>query len=558
MIAEPSLPSGSGIDSIYAYARCRLTALSRVSAIRREVIVTVGMLVVLFALPFLSWWRRWTLPNSPQGYAPFVLPLVLAWLWVLRFRLVLPELDALNRRFTENSVLRFLLEEEPDPPRRLRWPLFSGGALTLLALLTGEPSLTCTAFLLLLAGIVGFRLGTNALRLVAFPLLLLATMLPLPGLVLDYPLQRLQSLLFKFVTHLLQVGGLQAEQTVEGNPIQIGTGTAEYDFYAAYIGTGLAEAGLFLLLLLWFLSLVTAPPRARFSAFLCGSVWITIVLVLRLTLLGWLSTADRDLMTTLVVPTLWLVPLVGIAGQWLILRGFRCLRVQEWVAFKREAEEPFEAEDVTLYAAPRRYRTVLSRLLVGTLVLGLAAEGAVALYSTARPTVLPPVRLDTWQRARTDPPKSDTQRDSPPAAYFLYTSEQQAPLYVSVAHVTTLNALRAPWHYLLGTDGMLSAGQEKPVPRQGQRLPVRMLQIAHDRQDVILILHWVQSYGEDPILYPLDTPGEIATSLLTHAPLTVCDIWMVLGPDSDADKFVALMSRLADQVDAQIKAGRRN
>ncbi len=566
MIADPSLPAESEITSVYAYARARLAALLRDPTNRREIALTVGILVALFALPFLSWWRRWTLPASPQGYAVFTLPLALLWLWLFRYRLVLPELDALNERFTENSVLRFLLEEEPEPARRQRWPLIAGGLLTVFALWTGEPSFTCAAFLLLLTGIVGYRFGAQAQRLLRFPLLFLVTMLPLPGLLLDTPLARLQSLLFKIVTHLLQIFGMTADLAAEGNPLQIGPEASRYELYAAFIGTGFAEAGLFLLLTLWFLSLVSAPVRARIAAFAVGVVWIGALLVLRLALLSWVSTQDQELLAALAPLTRWLLPVLGLAGEWVVLRYFRCLRIQEWVAVRGEGKFQSGARgEIALHPASRSFRTGLLRLLAATLVVGLWAEWADAPLNGVSPIpiemspiALSPARFESWTRTRVGPPKGDAQRDRSAAANYLYTSDSQPPLYVSVACAGTLNAFRAPWHYLLGPDGMLMSDQEKPIPREGQQLPVRMLQIARDRDDMIVLIHWTQPFGEEPLLDVLDTPSQIARTLLTHIPLYVCDVWTVATADSDGDKLIAAMTRLADQVDARIKAGRRD
>src|SRR5262249_44568397 len=123
MIAESSFESGSPSSPIWGYARQRLRTLARDPAARLDVGIATALLAVLFAPALMSWWRAWTVPGWVQNYAVFIIPLTLLWLWINRLRLVIPELDELNAQYTEASVLRYLQEEEPEPPKRLRWPL---------------------------------------------------------------------------------------------------------------------------------------------------------------------------------------------------------------------------------------------------------------------------------------------------------------------------------------------------------------------------------------------------------------------------------------------------
>jgi hypothetical protein len=556
MIAD-SLPSPQDeITSFTEYARCRLFSLWRQPTVRREVALVVGLLALLFAPALLTWWRRWTLPDSPQGYAVFVLPLALAWLWLVRYRIVLPEFDALNERFTENSVLRFLLEEEPEPARRRLWPFLLGALLTLFAYWTGEPAFTCTAFIALLAGLVVYRLGTQACRVVAFPLLLLLTMIPLPNMLFDMVFTRGQHVVFKMVTHLLQIFGLPADLAIEGNPLQLGSGTSAYQLYAAHTGVGFAEAGVFLLVTIWFLSLVAAPLRARLMALLFGFFWISALLVLRLTLLGWIGTQDGELAASLSGLTRWLLPVIGVAGQWFLLRLFKCRTLSEWVSPEREKAGDAGPVEVPLYPAPARYRTRLLGILGAVTALSLTAYAVTKTQAAAEPIPELPAQVETWKRSPARLPQGDAQRDHPPAAYSLYLSGEQVPVQVSVARATTLNAFRAPYRYLLGPDGMLIHGQEMSIPREGERLPVHQLMILQDRDDLLAAIHWTQFRGDEPILDPLDVPGTIADTLLTHRPLYVCDVWMALNRDVEFDKVKSQLIHFADRLDAQIRSGK--
>ena len=325
-----------GVATVWEFARLRIRAGLQSRAIRLEIGGVALALALLFALPLLTWWRHWAQPNSAQNYALWILPLIAGWLWVNRLRVVLPELDELNERFTERSVLRFLVEEEPEPPKRLRWPLGFAVALTLLALRLGDPTFTGAAFALLLVGIVGYRLGTTALRVLFFPLCLLVLMIPAPGFFLDGINKRADVILMKITLHLMQIAGYNAEMGQDSNPMQLygPPGKALQLLYSGYIGNGVAEAGLFLLLTLCLLSLYEAPFRAKFLAFALGGVWVTLLVIARVFLLAALiHPLDEDVYAVLIPLTRWAIPVLGLAGQMLILRGLKCRKFHEWVAF---------------------------------------------------------------------------------------------------------------------------------------------------------------------------------------------------------------------------------
>ncbi len=315
----------------WQYADFRMRSWLENTTLRREVLLAAGMLLLLFGSAFFTWVRRWMLPGSIQGYAVWVLPLTLGWLWVNRRKIVLPELDALNQQFTERSVLRYLVEEKPEEPKRLLWVLLIGAMLTLAALRFGEPGLTCLAFVVLLTGIIAYRLGTQALRVLAFPLAFLALMIPVPGIATDYLHYRIQALLFKVTRNLLQIVGINAELSPDANPLML-FGNPHFDLFAGQVGTGIAEAAVFLLLLLCWLSLIASPFRYKLVGFIVGVVWICLIVSVRLVVLAGVGRGmDKDYFALLVPISLWLIPFLGLAGQWVILRGLKCRQLHEWV-----------------------------------------------------------------------------------------------------------------------------------------------------------------------------------------------------------------------------------
>lgn len=321
-------------------ARIRMHTLLRSSSVRIELIAVIAMLVLMFGTSFPTWWRRWTVPTMPQTYAILILPLVAAWLYLNRWRIMLPELDSLNERFTETSVIRFLIEEEVEEPKRLRWPLVSAALLTPCALYAGDPTLTCLAFVGLLVGIIGYRLGTFALRVLAFPLALLAFIVPVPGIILDASLKRAIPALLRLVTNLLSTVGIEAEVTNEGNPIQIPPEpkAAIYSLYAGQTGLGVVEFCVFLVFSAWWLSLMQGTFLTKLRVWIVGCVGVGFLMVVRLVLLGVLganlgdSLDGKDWVAIIATLTRWLLPVAGLAGQWFLMRLLKVNTRNEWVS----------------------------------------------------------------------------------------------------------------------------------------------------------------------------------------------------------------------------------
>jgi hypothetical protein len=232
------------------------------------------------------------------------------------------------------------MEEEPEEPKRLRWPLLLAALFTPFALYTGEPTFTCLAFVGLLVGYIGYRLGTFALRTLAFPLGLLVTMIPVPGVLMDAVLKRAQPALLRLITNLLAAFGIEAEVTNDGNPIQIPPDPRPlvYALYAGQTGTGFAEAGLGLLLGACWLSLMQGTVGNKIRIWLITLVWVGFLIVARLVFLGILgsmigsSLDGQDTIGLLAWATRWLLPVAGLAGQYFLMRAFHCREYQEWIA----------------------------------------------------------------------------------------------------------------------------------------------------------------------------------------------------------------------------------
>ena len=346
--AEADLGIESQVASIWQFAQYRLNTLRKNPAVRLEAALTLGLLFLLFAPALPAWWQRWTLAGSPQLYIVLLLPLTLAWIWFHRRRLVLPELDALRRSLQEvktslkplgdaseqeNTLLHALLEERQLPLKRPFWPLATACLFTAFAYWLREPLFTCLAFLGVLGGLLAYRFGTALLRLCLFPLAFLFALLPLPGMLLDWFNERLQNLLFGSVLHVLLNASIEAELPIEGNPLRINPKSQQaYDLFAGQAGVGLPEVCLVLLLTVWFLSLVRAPMRLKLGALVAGGVWLGLLAVLRLLLLCWVGTMDREITSLLEPLTRLLLVGVGIGGQFLILRGFKCQKFQKWVS----------------------------------------------------------------------------------------------------------------------------------------------------------------------------------------------------------------------------------
>ncbi len=346
---ESPLRGPGRVSSVWQFAYYRLNALRRSRAARRELLFIGVLLMLLFAAPAVGWIHRWTLPGSLQGYGLVVMPLTAAWVWLNRFRLMLPELDTLMKRHQagrmdrrtaaekwareerEYNAVISLLKEKPLPPKRLVLPMMLASVFTVTAIWINDPTITALAFVLLIMGLVGYRHGTQALRVAVFPLFFLFLMVPLPGVLLEEMRTWLAGRLMSLVLHILLNIGIQAELAREYNPLKM-LATTPYEMWASQVGLGFAAAGIFLVGTIWYLSLLRAMFRSKLFAFSCGVVWIGILMASRLTLLAWIGVNDKDMVTYVAPITLVLLPVFGGLGELFVLRGMKCLKYQKWVS----------------------------------------------------------------------------------------------------------------------------------------------------------------------------------------------------------------------------------
>ena len=310
---------------------------------------TIVLLGLIFALPFVSWMRRFMLADSLQFYGVVILPLTLTWLWLNRYRLMLPELDTLMKRYQAGRMDRLtsaekwareereynavisLLKEKPLPPKRLFWPLLLAGLFTSIATWINDPTVTALALVFLVIGLVGYRHGTQALRVAAFPLLFLFLMVPIPGDWLESARVWMTGRMMSLLLHVLLNMGVQAELSLQYNPLKV-LATQPYELWASQVRLGLAPALLFLVGNIWYLSLVRARFRTKLFAIVCGMVLMAMLVTARLALLAWVGINDRDLVTYLAPATLLLLPLLGAVGELFVLRGIKCQKYQKWVS----------------------------------------------------------------------------------------------------------------------------------------------------------------------------------------------------------------------------------
>jgi hypothetical protein len=194
-------------------------------------------------------------------------------------------------------------------------------------------------------------------------------------------------------------------------------------------------------------------------------------------------------------------------------------------------------------------------LLAVTTVVSLGLRAAANRQIAAQKPVVPPERIGAYRSTPAPVPIGDAARDSPPAVYRFYQSGDRVPVYVSVARVTTLNALRIPHRYLLDTDGRIIEHQEAIVPREGDNHAVYDLLITEGRADPILQLHWMQTPGQEPVPEPLEAPGLVAAALLAHTPVYICDIWMPFQINARVNEMEKTLNRFAVILDRQIKTG---
>ena len=193
-------------------------------------------------------------------------------------------------------------------------------------------------------------------------------------------------------------------------------------------------------------------------------------------------------------------------------------------------------------------------LLALVTAISLAAQAMARHQITTPPLPELPEKIGAWTARPGQPMELNVERDAPPARYYVYSAAQLPTVYVSVARVTTLNTYRAPFSYLLDTDGRVMGNQKTLVSRKNDNTPLRMWAVGIGHDEIAMMQHWVQPKGEDPIPEPTEAPFQVIGTTLLHQPAFVCDVWSTLRNDSKADQMEKAIAIISDAIDAQIKA----
>lgn len=225
-----------------------------------KIAITVGLIAALysFILPDLAW-EWWTVDSS--SYGMLIPPIALYLLWIRRETIfaIPPRPDGRGLAIVGAACLVFLLGQ-----------------------LAAEFFLARISFVILLAGLTWTFWGVTRLRAMAFPFVLLLTMVPLPGLVYNSVAAPLQLLASSAATDIAQALGVSIYR--DGNIIHLAT-----------TSLGVAEA---------------CSGLNSLSSLVVGSL-----------LLGYLedaSIAGRILLTLLSVPLAIAVNVVRVAGTALL------------------------------------------------------------------------------------------------------------------------------------------------------------------------------------------------------------------------------------------------
>jgi exosortase len=187
----------STASSVHATAGPREKTGSMVTWI--ALAATVGLMGILFAdvlLDLASEW--WTQPEASYGMLVPPMALYIAWL-------------------QRKKTLAF----PAQPTLRGLWLVGFGCLVLLSGRLAGEFFLARMSFVLVLAGLAWTFWGADRLKTLAFPFVLLATMVPLPVLVYNAVAAPLQLLASSIATDLAQALGVSIYR--DGNIIHLAT-----------------------------------------------------------------------------------------------------------------------------------------------------------------------------------------------------------------------------------------------------------------------------------------------------------------------------------------------
>ena len=195
-------------------------------------------------------------------------------------------------------------------------------------------------------------------------------------------------------------------------------------------------------------------------------------------------------------------------------------------------------------------------ILGGVALCGVLIQALNSAQMPAVPKFVPAEHYNTWQRGPAPHlPGMNVLRGNPAAYYFVYQSPGQSPIYVSIARADTLDAYRAPYHYLLDEDGRVVGGnQEGYETRAYDERPVRILSALEGRSDNFVVMHWTQAPGEAPMLDPTDATGKVFGAMLAKKPLYICDAWIPVSGNENPNLLSGSLTFLADSIDRHIQA----
>ena len=263
-----------------------------------QIIIEVGSVVLLLALLYsrvlmnlaADWWN-----DESASHGLLIPPLVMYLVWLKR-----DEIKA----------------ELPQSTAKGLWAVGLGCLIFLVGRLGAEFFLTRISLVIVLCGLVWTFWGPARLKRLGFPLLLLATMVPLPALVWNALATPLQLFASDIATNLAQLLGVAVYR--DGNIIhlaQISLGVAE-----ACSGLHSLSALMIASLLLGFIQGSSVLIR---TALFLASIPLAIALnVLRITGTAVLADYWQEIAFGFYHSfTGWLVFLVGFATLWLIARA---------------------------------------------------------------------------------------------------------------------------------------------------------------------------------------------------------------------------------------------
>jgi hypothetical protein len=201
--------------------------------------------------------------------------------------------------------------------------------------------------------------------------------------------------------------------------------------------------------------------------------------------------------------------------------------------------------------------------IIALLILtGVASFGARLAYHwrMSRQEMVPiPDHLDVdrfrWIGVDCAPPVGDAERDHPPAMNRVYQLGTQAPVFVSVARINTLNGLRSPASYLMDTDGRILQGDRLLIRPGGENHTHYVMEIAQGHDSTILLIHWVQAPNESGYADYTGLPKSVAKALLLHSTFYSCDVWVPLRTDSNGAFIRKTLIRFANVIESQIQTG---